>query len=194
MATVDIVLKPQKPIKSGNAGVYPPTTADQVILSNGNRLEQDGKISSDKLEGKTLSEIMLMFYPVGSIYMSANETSPAELFGGEWVRIENRFLLAAGDSYELGSEGGNSRVELTVDNLPEQSGMIILHDSNYGSVIHSANGVFSGSTITAEKYEIGTRMTGANSISNIVYNNGGKNTSFSVMPPYLSVYMWKRIA
>ena len=50
--------KPQSTLVQGGAGIYPLTTADQVILSDGSRLEKDGKISADsaansaKLGGK----------------------------------------------------------------------------------------------------------------------------------------------
>lgn len=39
---------------------------------------------------------VLNAYPVGSIYMSVNDTDPGELFGGSWERINGRFLLGAG--------------------------------------------------------------------------------------------------
>ena len=50
--------KPQSTLVQGGAGIYPLTTADQVILADGSRLEKDGKISADsaadsaKLGGK----------------------------------------------------------------------------------------------------------------------------------------------
>lgn len=50
--------KPQSTIVHGGAGIYPLTTADQVILADGSRLEKDGKIGADsaadsaKLGGK----------------------------------------------------------------------------------------------------------------------------------------------
>ena len=52
--------KPQATIIQGNVGIYPLTTADQVILADGTRLEKDGKINvnvansadSAKLGGK----------------------------------------------------------------------------------------------------------------------------------------------
>lgn len=37
-----------------------------------------------------------MVYPIGSIYMSMNETDPSTLFGGTWERISGRFLLGCG--------------------------------------------------------------------------------------------------
>ena len=39
--------KPQSTIIQGNVGIYPLTTADQVILADGTRLEKDGKINVD---------------------------------------------------------------------------------------------------------------------------------------------------
>lgn len=39
--------KPQSPIMSGTDGIYPLTTADQVIKADGSRLEQNGKIVAD---------------------------------------------------------------------------------------------------------------------------------------------------
>lgn len=50
--------KPQSTIVHGGTGIYPLTTADQVILADGSRLEKDGKINVDsaantsKLGGK----------------------------------------------------------------------------------------------------------------------------------------------
>ena len=39
--------KPQATIIQGNVGIYPLTTADQVILADGTRLEKNGKINVD---------------------------------------------------------------------------------------------------------------------------------------------------
>ena len=64
--------------------------------------------STDKL----LSEISLRIYPVGSVYMSTNNTSPQTLFGGTWERIEDRFLLSAGTNHAVGSTGGSENATL----------------------------------------------------------------------------------
>ena len=47
-------------------------------------------------------------YPIGAIYMSADPTSPAELFGGTWEAIKGRFLVGANATYTAGSTGGSA--------------------------------------------------------------------------------------
>lgn len=57
-------------------------------------------------------------YPVGSVYMSVQNTSPSVLFGGTWNKIEGKYILAADFSNKAGSTGGNEKVTLTQENLP----------------------------------------------------------------------------
>ena len=42
-------IKPQYPLKNGNNYLYPQTTADQILLSDGTRLEKNGQIEANKL-------------------------------------------------------------------------------------------------------------------------------------------------
>lgn len=42
-----------------------------------------------------------IIYPVGSIYITTNATSPANSIGGTWEQIENCLLAASGDTYNL---------------------------------------------------------------------------------------------
>lgn len=47
--------KPQSPIKLGEDHIYPLTTADQIILSDGTRLEKNGVVSAAKFYSATFS-------------------------------------------------------------------------------------------------------------------------------------------
>lgn len=85
-----------------------------------------------------------IIYPVGSIYMSANNASPATLFGGSWTRIQGRFLLAAGGNYALGSQGGAATVMLTVENMPAHN-----HGVTVGNNTHSHGVTIAAKTISA---------------------------------------------
>lgn len=52
-------------------------------------------------------------YPIGSIFMCVNDINPSEVFGGTWVQIKDRFILAAGDTHINGETGGQEYVYYT---------------------------------------------------------------------------------
>lgn len=67
-------------------------------------------------------KLMKLIYPVGSLYWSSKSTDPASLFGGTWVQIKDRFVLACGDTYKtVGATGGASSVTLSVSNMPSHN-------------------------------------------------------------------------
>jgi microcystin-dependent protein len=68
-----------------------------------------------------VSELINLVYPVGSIYMSVINTSPANLFGGTWIQIEDTFLLSAGKSYTAGNTGGSATVTLSASEIPSHT-------------------------------------------------------------------------
>ena len=119
-------------------------------------------------------------YPVGSIYMSVNNTDPSTLFGGTWEQIKDMFLLSAGDTYAAGSTGGEAQHTLTVEEMPEHQ-----HSLHYRS-IYSGDG--STSAITSKSYS-----SGSTSKENGAIATGG-GQAHNNMPPYLAVYVWKRIS
>ena len=130
---------------------------------------------------------VLDVYPVGSIYTSVNSLNPAVLFGGTWERLKDRFLLGAGDIYSLGKTGGSADAVLLQHshNLLSQEGNPIFIKEGAdasGWLLKGANPeyVVNGADSTYKVY---------NSTQGIGENGEGKN-----MPPYLTVYMWKRVA
>lgn len=138
-----------------------------------------------------------MIYPVGSIYISANSTSPAELFGGTWERLKDVFLLAAGDTYAAGSTGGESSHTLTVNEMPAHTHEVAVRVQGYDGwenytsyaygVMFKANDTvgYHGPNYTAHSMVVTTDSNTYYSGSSLPHNN---------MPPYLAVYAWKRIA
>lgn len=65
------------------------------------------RVQNQSSSALNIKDIINIVYPVGSIYMSVNDTDPSLLFHGTWERIKDRFLLAAGDAYAAGSTGGS---------------------------------------------------------------------------------------
>lgn len=58
-------------------------------------------------------------YPVGAVYLSTDDTSPARLFGGTWVEIEDKLLVTAGESYTAGTTYTLAAKEGSDAELPE---------------------------------------------------------------------------
>lgn len=141
-------------------------------------------------------------YPVGAIYISYNSTSPATLFGGTWTAINGRFLLAQNSTYTAQSVGGKEK-----------------HTHIFGVCYRPYYGVLIGAdadALSMTTYDTNNNLTWGGS------RNGGDGTSFrkngalltsadtsggtgqigrvgntsytSNLPPYLSVYMWRRTA
>lgn len=113
-------------------------------------------------------------YPVGAIYLSYVDTSPASIFGGSWTQIQNRFLVGVGSSYAAGATGGEATHKLTVDELPS-------HSHNYSYPGYEAGGGWYGANGTAKGNMVATTAAG-----------GG--AAHENRPPYLAVYMWRRTA
>ena len=129
----------------------------------------------------TVSAMLDKAYPVGSIYMSVNSTNPKTLFGGTWVQIKDRFLLAAGTTYKAGATGGEATHTLTTSEMPSHNHAV--YTPNDGAADHSAPGNYPDGTYDSTYYAVG-------SYTSSVGNGGAHNN----MPPYLSVYVWKRTA
>lgn len=126
----------------------------------------------DKIDWTTLIN---KIYPVGSIYMSYNNTSPQSFIGGTWVKIEGRFLLAAGGGYTAGATGGAATHTLTLDQIPPHS-----HVSNWIASTPGQELGFGG-------------INGVHSDS-LVTGAAGGGQAHNNMPPYLVVHMWRRTA
>lgn len=153
--------------------------------------------------GKVVGGNPLDAYPVGSIFMSVNNASPASLFGGKWEQLQDTFLLAAGSSYAAGSTGGEATVKLTTGQLPAIRGQIHAGSGSSGTsgkgygAFRAASGVFSA--VTEMQYgrpSESTSITWPNSVASYQYVNlsVGNGESHNNMPPYLAVYMWKRVS
>jgi len=76
-------------------------------------------LSNFYTSGSLVSDLLNRVYPVGSIYMSAVNISPASFLGGTWQAIEQgRMLMAAGSTWQAGTTGGAVYHTLTVQEMP----------------------------------------------------------------------------
>ena len=127
-------------------------------------------LSNFYTSGSLVSDLLNKVYPVGSIYMSAVNVSPASFLGGTWQAIEQgRMLMAAGSSWQAGTTGGAAYHALTVQEMPAHDHSAVetaagghTHGASTGSAGAHAH---SGSTNNAgNHYHTGT-TSGAGSHS-----------------------------
>lgn len=141
-----------------------------------------------------------LLYPIGAVYISVTNTSPKELFGGEWEQIKDIFLLASGDNYQAGTTGGSEththNYGIQVGGYYKETGLA--ENDNAGTLSYNTENTPSKTGFTS----IGSMTmnwngstTGTASSGSASHYRSIGNTSYtSSLPPYLTVYMWKRVA
>ena len=122
--------------------------------------------------------IGIIAYPPGSIYITASNVNPADIWGGEWEKLSGTFLWAADSERPLGSVGGETTHRLTIAEMPSHTHTMAAYRRGYE---WKSDGYWapSGPSNTYAGQHV-TNATGDGE----VHNN---------MPPYTSVNMWKRL-
>lgn len=128
-----------------------------------------------------LESLLDYIYPVGSIYLSYSHNNPAVMFGGTWVRIEDRFLWATTAAGTIGLTGGAKTHTLTTAEMPVHH-----HGAVYSGVVDSGYEktlpwLTTAKLGTGDKLGYGTVTTGGGQ----AHNN---------MPPYIQISAWRRTA
>ena len=127
----------------------------------------DSKVSVSDLNAYMLE----LCYPVGSIYMSTQDVSPATFLGGTWERITDTTLVGAGNQYAVGSTGGSSSATLSAENIPSLS--VTGNTTAQNGVATSSNGAYDGTITSSGTYTGGTYSTSANGEHNHEFATGG---------------------
>ncbi len=148
-----------------------------------------GKNGAQGPKGDTpsIQSVVDAVYPVGSVYYSFSDTSPAALFGGSWEKIEGRTLLGTSASHPLGSTGGEEEHVLTESEMAEHSHRLPGHVFQWGlegNVYFPLN----AETGHGKNNELYTNQNQWNQT-----NSAGGSKAHNNMPPYVSVNIWKRV-
>lgn len=143
----------------------------------------------------TKSQLINLIYPVGAIYISVNNANPSTLFGGTWQQISDTFLLAAGSTYTAGSTGGEATHILSEAEMPRHIHKMAFNWTSGGSASTSGGEPWAIEMSSGTGDGIGTWPYGTDSDAGASgFGYTGSSAAHNNMPPYLSVYMWKRTA
>lgn len=131
----------------------------------------------------------LLNYPIGAIYLSMNNTSPASLFGGSWEQLAENYTLwtatsGAGETINAGLPNITGLIN-GVEGFPRVLENYSLTGAFKDSYV-KPSGVTGFSASNAYKLEY---IDFKASNSNLIYGN-----STTVQPPAIKVYAWKRIS
>lgn len=69
--------------------------------------------SCDYINNDLKALILDMAHPIGSYYWSSDSTNPHDLFGGTWVQIKDKFIIAVGDSHTVGQSYGSNTKDIS---------------------------------------------------------------------------------
>lgn len=169
-----------------------PTVNDATLTVQKNGTSV-GTFTANASTNKTINVTVPTFddiYPVGSIYMSVNNTNPGTLFGGTWARIKDTFLLSAGDTYTAGATGGEATHTLKANELPKITSYFDIRAWGSGNPITVGTNYTSGNGSKMNNFP--TNSTSVT--SQRVTHTFGSGNAHNNMPPYLVVYVWQRTA
>lgn len=149
---------------------------------------------------QVLAAVVERDHPVGSLYISENATSPAELYGGTWERIEGKFIMGASDTYPAGSTGGSTTHEHEYKlAFMWRLGALVGYPTSAIAAYNYKTQSWSDDNkrVNDGQYTLandGFSSTYGEKPSGEMYSVAGNTASSSSIPPYYSMCIWHRVA
>ena len=137
-------------------------------------------------------------YPVNSIYISTNSTSPASLYGGSWERYgTGRALISASDTdsdFTAGKTGGSKthEVRVSLGNIYGLAGVSSTNDLSGISV--DGGKTYSGFKNFNSRQTVESARGMDGSFAPMQVNFYAAIGKLPTLDPYVSVYIWRRTA
>ena len=137
--------------------------------------------------------LLEIVYPVGSVYISTSATSPAEIIGGSWTKIEGAALRSCSKTDEIGYIGSDTHT-LTIAEIPA-------HTHEFKTTVNGVQRAVSSNTVSNAGYAWSNIFTGDDQI---YYRTQGSNSNgtnwmggseaHSIVQRSYNVYIYYRIS
>lgn len=143
-----------------------------------------------------VKKVLDRIQPVGSLYFSTTDTSPASLFGGTWERYaQGQVMVSASDTdtdFTVGKTGGGKTAPVDLSQL---YALWVNRGSDFIADVETIPGSNTVWQATVKSQQLNHYATTdiANSGVRVVLPSG-VNRSVSTIQPYVAVYVWRRIA
>jgi len=149
--------------------------------------------------GNSWTSLLSIVYPVGSVYITVNDTSPANLVGGTWNELKGRYYLRSYTESDTGYDdpgttGGSNYI--TTKHLPSHTHGISSSGAHRHSVYYSVNGTRSGGYWQANT-EAGADGTSTSYMTNSGAHSHTVNATGDgeiYLPAYYVVHIYRRTA
>ena len=186
----------------------------------------------DEAFSKLNNNLLNRTYPIGAIYLTANDANPQDLFGGEWEawgggRVPIGIGTNGTTSYTTpGATGGVESITLTVAQMPQHTHTQNAHTHTQNAHTHTQNAhshiltaghwyhtnipnvdahhpagaagvahVFTGQgNVVPNATATNQNTTATNQNTTATNQNTGGSTAHSNMQPWITCYMWRRVA
>lgn len=203
---------PQLPLmydnKSGYNVLSGDTTVDfplyEIVFNGVNIVNTISLFSNVRGVSANLDNIFDKIYPVGSIYMSVNNTNPSLLFGGTWVawgggrvpvgvgnngtnNYANSDVVGGADKFDYTPSGTVGNTTLTENQIPKHSHNIKVTGVNLTQGGTTSLNVWNEGSGSPIMY---TEEVGGNSPHNHTFT--GSKVVQDNRQAYITCYMWKR--
>ena len=142
-------------------------------------------------------------FPIGSIYMSLTNTNPSKYFNGTWEQISGKFLVGVDSSdvdFNASEKTGGTKNHSHIYGVQYNGfyGALYATDKRLIRLYNGEKDTFVESYHTqnssSETGNNGVQETSGSTFNAAVYETKTPTTKTSNLPPYMTVYMWKRIS
>lgn len=184
---------------------------EKVNKEQGKGLSTNDYTNTDKAEVAKVKDkldkvnLLDLTYPIGAIYISANNTNPANLFGGEWIEFAKGKTLIGVDTtqteFNTVLKTGGSKTMIHNHGSGTLGANIGAFDTDITSIGYQACPKRTNDSAFTYGFKGLPIISGSVSNSRIAHNtpvygatDDSSSSTSNNLQPYITCYMWKRTA